>query len=68
MSSDSVSVSGPVEVESISREAVAFKLMNHISNWEDTNNKNSRRYWLGLYRQCYKATSGASLESILKEE
>lgn len=67
MASDSVSVSGPVDIESTSRQAVAFKLMQQIANWEEIpdDQKKKREYWLTLYRQCYKATNGGSLESIL---
>lgn len=70
MANESMSVSGPVEVESGSKQSVAFKLMQHISSWEEvpSEQKKNRRYWLTLFRQCYKATNGSSLESILKEE
>lgn len=68
--SDDVSVRGPVEIKNNSKEQVAFQLMKTINNYESRANqeKNHRNYWLTLYSQCLKATSGYSLESILKEE
>lgn len=68
MASDSVSVSGPIDIESSSKQSVAFKLMRHIADWEESPAKKDRGYWLTLYRQCYKATNGNSLETILKAE
>ena len=70
MANDTISVSGPVDIASDSKQAVAFALMQHISACEepDAGLKKSRTYWLTLYRQCYKATTGASLERILQAE
>lgn len=61
-------IAGEIQVEQTTREAVAFKLMEHISHYEPKVEKDNRRYWLALYRQCYKATRGGLLESILKED
>ena len=49
-----------VNIESTEKEAVAFKLMQHIGNLENQPNdvKSGREYWLTLYRQCYRAVSG----------
>lgn len=69
MADTSTRVSGPVTIEQTSREAVAFSLMEKIASYEggDADKKN-RKYWLSLYRQCYKATGGSVLESILEVE
>lgn len=56
-----------VNIKSSSKESVAFDLMKTIYTYEKPNDKN-RKYWLTLYSQCLKATSGHTLESILKEE
>ena len=70
MASDSISVSGPVDIASDSKQAVAFELMKHIASWEsaDGAQMKTRAYWLTLYRQCYKATNGSPLERILQTE
>lgn len=49
-----------VNIESTEKEAVAFKLMQHIGNIENQPNevKSEREYWLTLYRQCYRAVTG----------
>lgn len=69
MADTSTRVSGAVEVKQNGREAVAFDLMQKISINEDSKIfSKDRAYWLTLYRQCFKATSGHSLEDILKAE
>ncbi|HWR79127.1 MAG TPA: hypothetical protein VN303_02895 [Pseudomonas sp.] len=70
MANESISISGPVDVSSDSKQAVAFELMKHISGCENADGEKTktRAYWLTLYRQCYKATSGASLERILQDD
>lgn len=70
MATESISISGPVDISSESKQAIAFELMKHISNCEkaDDDKTKTRGYWLTLYRQCYKATSGASLERILQDD
>lgn len=65
--SDSRTISGAVRVEQDSVDAVAFRLTQLIGNYE-SDQKQDRRYWLTLYRQCYKATRGRTLEDILKAE
>lgn len=68
--SDSISISGPVEVKSDSNARAAYDLMSYISNWEppsDTD-KRGRDYWLTLYWQCYQAASGPSLATVLRQE
>jgi len=44
--------------------AVAWQLAFTIAREEKSEEK-TREYWLTLYRQCYKATSGHTLDSIL---
>ncbi len=69
MADSSVRVSGPVEIEQTSHEAVAFNLMEKISSWEETTDeKRNREYWLTLYRQCYKATKGYELDKIFQKK
>lgn len=70
MASDSISVSGPIDIKSSSAESTAFELMKYIANWEggNDNQQRTRAYWLTLYSQCYKATQGSQLAVILHEE
>ncbi len=70
MSTEAISVSGPIEVKSNSPERVAYELMKLIAIEENAGDqdKSKREYWLTLYRQCLKATSGYILENILKKE
>ena len=70
MAKESISVSGPIDISSESKQAVAFELMKHISSHEkaDETKTSTRAYWLTLYRQCYKATSGSPLERILQDD
>lgn len=67
-----MSIEGPVKVQTInaSPAQVAFNLMQYLANVGSTDQeRNTRKFWLTLYIQCYKATSGNySLESILKED
>lgn len=68
---DSISVSGPVEIESDSDARVAYDLMKFISSRENISedDKKSRKYWLTLYYQCVLASKNAtSLNYILKPE
>lgn len=65
--SDSRSISGSVQVDRHSREEAAFKLMQHIGNFESGQNQD-RKYWLTLYCQCIKATNRVSLENVLKAD
>ena len=58
-----------VKVVSDTKERVAYDLMNRIaSETRDSSQMNDKKYWLSLYRQCYKAADGCALETILKEE
>ena len=70
MAKESISIAGPVDVSSESKQAVAFELMKHIASHEKVDDTQSatRGYWLTLYRQCYKATSGSPLERILQDD
>jgi hypothetical protein len=64
---ESLSVSGPVSIQSDCKQRVAFDLMDRIARAEDSAERKSRAYWLKLYTQCHDATSGRNIESILKE-
>ena len=59
-----------METRPDSKERVAYELMSRIAVLEDTSDQQraSKSYWFGLYRQCFKAVSGHTLESILKED
>ncbi len=57
MADTSTKISGPIEIEQSSHEAVAFQLMKFIGNYEGVEPKD-RKYWLALYRECHKATRG----------
>jgi len=59
-----------MEIRSDSKERVAYELMSRIAVLEDISDQQraSKSYWFGLYRQCFKAVSGHTLESILKED
>jgi hypothetical protein len=65
MANESVSISGPIKVTSDAKERVAYELMNIISHCEG--GKKDREYYLRLYCQCWKATNGKSVESVLLE-
>jgi hypothetical protein len=67
---EDVKIKTPIEIKDTSKERVAFDLMEKIEYYDarSKGNKEDRKYWLTLYFQCLKATSGNSLESILKEE
>lgn len=56
-----------IQMEQDSRERVAFDLMVTISLKEEIENKD-RKYYLALYRQCYKAAFGHHLQHILEDE
>lgn len=50
---------------------VAFELMEKIANScyeSDKQAQKTREYWLKLYRQCYKASSGSDRETILRDD
>ena len=59
-----------METRPDSKERVAYELMSRIAVLEDTSEQQraNKSYWFGLYRQCFKAVSGHTLESILKED
>jgi hypothetical protein len=67
---EDLKVSGPVEIKSASKEQAALALLEKIINYDNRFDVESkeRKYWLTLYFQCLKATSGCDLENILKEE
>lgn len=68
MADTSTTVSGDIRVSDNSFERVAFELMQHIANWEDSekNDKSSRDYWLKLYMQCRRAAHGSAAEAVLQ--
>lgn len=69
MANETVSVSGPIEIKHDSTARVAFDLMRQIDQHNAPQpSQKPKEYWLKLYRQCWKAANGVSLESTLKEE
>lgn len=64
---DDIRITSPVKVVSDSQPHVAFDLMKIIADWDNITKEKKKDYWLRLYRQCYKATSGHVLKSILDE-
>lgn len=61
---DETRISGPVSIKTDSASRVAYDLMIFIGN-NESGDKAHRDYWLSLYRQCYKATHGATLKHVL---
>jgi hypothetical protein len=67
---EKISIDHPVKVETDCTARVAFNLMAHISEKEEgvSQQKRTRDYWLTLYRQCFKAASGAVLSTVLEQK
>lgn len=68
--SDDVRITSPVSVENNTKEQVALELAKHIARRasnEPEAEKRDRQYYLKLYAQCLKATSGNSLKYILED-
>ena len=60
-----------LNIQDHSKERVAFDLMDKIYSEEYKKRRGDnydRKYFLTLYRQCLKATSGFGLDSALKED
>lgn len=66
---DQVTVTNPVKIESDSKQRVAYDLAMKIADHSGLPfEQKDKQYWLTLYRQCYKAVTGHSIEGILKED
>ena len=66
MANDSVSVSGPINVQSDSKERVAFELMEKIDIFSEVRSESKdKAYWLTLYSQCLSTVRGGSVSRIL---
>ena len=63
--SEDIRVTNPVSIQSEAKSRVVFDLMELIAAHESESERKDRTYWLTLYTQCYKATSGNSLKSVL---
>lgn len=63
MADSSVSVSGPVSIESDSKARVAFDLMTRISQNEKEQPR-TREYFLTLFSQCYQVANGTDIEYV----
>lgn len=69
MADQNMKVTSPVKIESDSKQRVAFDLAMKISDHSGLKfEQKDKNYWFTLYRQCYKATNGSPLETILREE
>ena len=66
MADHDLRIPNPMSVRDNSPERVALELAFHIAQEEGGSRPRDRKYWLTLYRQCYKATHGASLLEILR--
>jgi len=62
--SDSVSVSGPVHIQSDGKERVAYALMTKIGQYEKDVNLHDRDYWLKLYGECFSMTCGIEFRHL----
>lgn len=70
MSTENVNITRPVEIQNDAKSRVAYDLLTLIARQEAQSNpeRQSRDYWLTLYSQCLKATSGESLKNVLAKE
>lgn len=69
MADQNMKVTSPVKIESDAKQRVALDLALKIDDHSGLEFKQKdKKYWLTLYRQCYKAVSGQALEHILEEE
>jgi hypothetical protein len=67
--SDKIDITSPVSIESDSKERVAFDLACKIDYFSSVKSEQKdKKYWLTLYRQCYKATKGYGLDKLLSED
>jgi len=65
---DKIDINNPVTIESDSKERVAFDLTKLIDSYSGLKaDQKDKKYWLGLYRQCFKATKGYALTRIFDE-
>jgi hypothetical protein len=66
---DSMRITGPVDIKSDSQQRVAFELMTLISSWEPKEkHPKTREYFLKLYAQCYSVTIGRTSARALTGE
>lgn len=69
MANDSVSVSGPVSIQSDSKERVALELMEKVDSYSSMiSESKDKAYWLNLYSQCLSIVRGNSVSRILGGE
>lgn len=69
MVNDSVSISGPVNVQSDSKERVALELMEKVDSYSSMiSERKDKAYWLNLYSQCLSIVRGNSVSRILGGE
>ncbi|MGJ7486904.1 hypothetical protein ACSFA2_16710 [Variovorax sp. LT2P21] len=66
---DTMRLSGPVEVKADAHERVAFDLLTLIDRHEqDDKHEKTREYFLKLYEQCYSVTIGRTAKRALAGE
>lgn len=70
MSTESVNIVKPVEIQSDAKTRVAYDLLLLIARAENPTeaNRQTRDYWLTLYSQCLKAASGDAIEYVLAKK
>lgn len=69
MADSSVTVSGPVHVQSDAKERVAFDLMMAINSYSTVKaDGKDKAYWLNLYSLCLSTVRGGSVSRILGGE
>ena len=70
MTTGSVEITKPVDIQNDAKARVAFDLMDHIARRESGKDaeQKTRDYWLTLYVQCYKAASGEALKYALEQK
>ena len=62
MADTSTRVSGPVQIKSDSAERVALELAQIIAS-HTTYEQQDEKFWLTLYRKCWRVTHGADPDS-----
>ena len=73
MADQTVSVSGPLRIESESRYRVAYDLMCKVERAEREDKesqepKKDRKYWFTLYNQCLGIVTGSDPKRVLNTE
>lgn len=69
MGDQRIDITSPMSIESDCKTRVAYDLMSKIAvHTGDNEQKKDKKYWLILYRQCWKAVDGFDIQQILQED